>query len=44
MPKTMERALRKKAKQMGLVGERKNAFIFGIMRHKIGWKPKREKK
>jgi len=43
MPKAMERALRKKAVKMGLMGERKNAYIYGTMR-KTGWKPKREKK
>ena len=42
MPKPLERALTKKAKQMGLIGERRNAFIYGTMR-KSGWKPKREK-
>jgi hypothetical protein len=42
MPKKMERALRKQAKKMGLLGERKDAFIYGTMR-KSGWKPKRKK-
>ncbi len=42
MPKKMESALRKQAKKMGLLGDKKDAYIYGTMR-KSGWKPKREK-
>jgi len=42
MPKKMEVALKKQAKKMGLLGEKKNAYVYGTMR-KTGWKPKREK-
>lgn len=38
----MERELIKVAKKKGLMGERKDAFVYGVMRSK-GWKPKREK-
>lgn len=38
----MEVALKKQAKKMGLLGEKKNAYVYGTMR-KTGWKPKREK-
>jgi hypothetical protein len=31
MPKKLENALRKQAKKMGLIGERKNAYIYGTM-------------
>ena len=43
MPVAQEKALAKVADKKGLKGERRNAFIYGIMR-KTGWKPKREKK
>lgn len=43
MPIKMERALKREAKKKGLTGDRKNAFVYGIMR-KTGWKPKRERK
>lgn len=43
MPKAMEKALKKEAKQKGLTGERADAYVYGTMR-KEGWKPKREKK
>ena len=44
MPKKMENKLRKQAREKGLKGERKNAFIYGTMQEKTGWKPKRKKK
>jgi hypothetical protein len=44
MPKAMEEALRRRAKELGLTGERKNAFIYGTMQKKTDWKPKRKKK
>jgi len=43
MPKALERKLMATAKKMGLVGERKRAYIYGTLR-KTGWRPKREKK
>jgi hypothetical protein len=44
MPKAMEEALKRVAnKHKGWSKERKNAFVYGIMR-KRGWKPSREKK
>jgi len=42
MPKKMEMELRKTAKKMGLLGDKKDAYVYGTMR-KTGWKPKREK-
>jgi hypothetical protein len=45
MPKAMEEALKKEAnKHKGWSKERKAAFVYGTMRHKVGWKPEREKK
>ena len=38
MPKELERRLAKRAKEKGLKGERKKAYIYGTMR-KMGWKP-----
>jgi hypothetical protein len=43
MPKAMERELKKEAKKKGLSGDRANAYIYGTMRKKTGWKPKGEK-
>lgn len=31
MPKKMEQSLMKRAQEMGLKGERKNAYVFGTM-------------
>jgi len=31
MPKKMERSLMKRAKEMGLKGERKGAYVYGTM-------------
>ena len=42
MPIAQERALERVARQKGLTGERRSAFVYGIMR-KDGWKPQREK-
>ena len=44
MPSELENYLRKGATKKHLTGERKNAYIFGTMRKKAGWKPSREKK
>ena len=43
MPKKLEQALKKKAKQKGFKGEKADAYVYGTMR-KTGWKPKREAK
>jgi len=43
MPKALEKALMKKAKKMGLIKKKKDAYVFGTLR-KTGWKPSREKK
>ncbi len=42
MPKAMERKLEAEAIKKGLVGERKNAYIYGTLR-KTGWKPPKER-
>jgi len=31
MPKKMEASLRKQAKKMGLLGEKKDAYVYGTM-------------
>ena len=43
MPRAMELALLKKAKQMGLSKKRSGAFVYGTMR-KTGWVPSTQKK
>ena len=43
MPKKMERALKKKARKMGLGKERADAYVYGTMR-KTGWVPSTQKK
>jgi hypothetical protein len=43
MPRKIEQALTKQAKKMGLLGDKRGAYVYGTMR-KAGWKPKREKK
>lgn len=43
MPKALEDKLTKEAAKKHLIGDRKNAFVYGTMR-KTGWVPKREKK
>ena len=40
----MEEELKKQARKKGLKGKRANAYIYGTMRSKIGWKPKKKKK
>lgn len=44
MPKAIEDALKRQADRNGLKGKRRNAFIYGTLRKKFGWKPKRERK
>lgn len=42
LPKAIERKLEKEASKKGLKGARKRAYVYGTLRHKFGWKPKRE--
>lgn len=42
MPVKAERALNKVADEKGLEGEERDRFVYGILRRKFGWKPKRE--
>jgi len=42
MPKELEKRLAKQARKMGLLGDRKGAYIYGTLR-KTGWKPKKRK-
>lgn len=45
MPKKIEEALTRQAnKHPDWSKEHKNAFIYGTLRNKFGWKPKQEKK
>lgn len=44
MPKKMEKALRKKAREKGLTGDRADAYVYGTMQEKTDWKPKRKRK
>jgi hypothetical protein len=46
MPIEMENALKKEAqnKYGSTTSKSARALIFGTMRHKLGWKPSREKK
>jgi predicted transcriptional regulator len=43
MPTDQEAKLTEIANKKGLTGDRKRAFIYGIMR-RTGWKPRRERK
>lgn len=43
MPRQIEEALKRQASKKGLKGKKRNAFIYGTLRHKFGWKPKRER-
>lgn len=42
MPKKVEAKLAREAKKKGLTGKRKAAYVFGTMRKKLGWKPKKK--
>jgi hypothetical protein len=42
MPKALEEKLKKEATKKGLKGDRRNAYIYGVLRS-TGWKPNREK-
>ena len=41
MPKALERKLKREAREKGLTGKRKNAYVYGTLR-KTGWKPETE--
>jgi len=43
MPKAIEKKLKKQARKKGLSGKRLNAYVYGTLRKKFGWKPKRKK-
>jgi hypothetical protein len=42
MPEALEKALKIRAKQMGLKGRAADRYVYGSLR-KTGWKPEREK-
>lgn len=42
MPKALEAKLGREATQKGLTGERRNAYLYGMMR-KTGWTPSTQK-
>ena len=41
MPKKVERALKRAAREKGYGKKRTDAFVYGTLR-KMGWKPERE--
>ena len=43
MPKKLEQQLQRKAKSLGMSGERADKYVYGTLR-KTGWTPEREKK
>jgi hypothetical protein len=43
MPKKLEEDLKRKARSLGMSGERADKYVYGTLR-KTGWKPEREKK
>ena len=42
MPKALEKKLSREAIAKGLVGERKNAYVYGTMQKTTNWKPKKK--
>jgi len=40
MPKKLERKLKRRARRLGLKGDRADAYVYGTLR-KTGWKPRR---
>lgn len=44
MPKAIERKLKEIAASKGYGKKRTDAFVYGTLRHKFDWKPKRERK
>jgi len=43
-PKAMEKALKARAKKMGLSKKRAGAYVYGTMQKKTSWKPKKKRK
>ena len=44
MPKAIEEALKRQGRSKGLKGKRLARFVYGTLRKKFGWKPRRERK
>ena len=44
MPKKLERELKKEVANKNWSQERKDAYVYGTMKEKTGWKPDREKR
>ena len=42
MPKELERKLKKTAREKGLTGDRRDAYVYGTLR-KTGWKPSKKR-
>ena len=40
MPKQIEEILLREGKKKGLKGERLDAYVYGTLRKRFGWKPK----
>jgi hypothetical protein len=43
MPQKLERRLKAEAKKRGLIGQRRDAYIYGTLR-KTGWVPSTQRK
>jgi len=43
MPKWAERMLEEEARRKGLKGKRKDAYVYGTLRNKFGWRPSTQK-
>lgn len=43
MPKEIEKILKKSAKKKGLSGDKLNAYVYGTLKNKFGWKSKKNK-
>lgn len=44
MPKEKEEMLKRQGKKKHLTGKRLDAYVYGTLRNKFHWKPKREMK
>lgn len=44
MPKKVERKLFREAKSRGYGKERTNEFVFGTLRKRFGWRPRKRRK
>jgi len=44
MPKAAERAMKATARRRGYSKERTGRYVYGGMRNRLGWKPRRERK